>query len=113
MLVRAAPLSHRKLSWLLWLALLLPMAQAAAKWHGYSHVSNWASQGDESQVPQLDHCELCLAAASVSAGALPSVARTLPDSIRRHEKPHLLAIGVWPAHSALGYRSRAPPATLR
>ena len=113
MLIRTAALSRRRLSWLLWLALLLPMAQAAAKWHGYSHVPGWASQGDESPVPQLDHCELCLAAASVSAGALPSVAHTLPEPIRRHEQPPRLAIGLWHAHIALGYRSRAPPATLR
>ncbi len=89
------------------------MAQAAAKWHGYSHVPNRATQDDKSQAAQFDHCELCLAAAAVSAGALPSVAHKLPDSTRRHEKAPLLAFGVWPARTALAYHSRAPPSTLR
>ena len=111
--MQASPLTHRKLSWLLWLALLLPLAQAAATSHGYSHVLKSAIPGDDSQAPQLDHCDLCLAAAAVSAGALPSVPQSLPASTARHEKPALLALGVWPSRTTLAYRSRGPPSTLR
>ncbi len=110
--MRPSSLPHRKLSWLLWLALLLPMAQSVATWHGYSHGLKASIQSDDSKPAQADHCELCLAAAALSAGALPSV-HSLPVSTTRHEQPVLRVLGVWPSRTALAYRSRAPPFTQR
>ena len=110
---RAASNVHRKLAWLVWLALLLPMAQAAAKWHGYSHPRVSTSQYDTSQAPQLDHCDRCLAAAALSGGALPSVVQQPLNATQRHEKPIWSALGVRAAHIFPGYRSRAPPAIPR
>jgi hypothetical protein len=34
---RPGPPTQRRFTWLLWLALLPPMAQAAANWHAFSH----------------------------------------------------------------------------
>ena len=42
---RAVPRRH--LVWLLWLALLLPVAQAAASWHALSHALPDAGSADE------------------------------------------------------------------
>jgi hypothetical protein len=100
-------------SWLLALALLLPLAQAMATWHGYSHSPNAVAQGDDPQAAQLDHCERCLAAAALGGGALPSLPHGLPVPTARHEKPSRPAVGVWPARVALAYRSRAPPSIPR
>ncbi len=112
MLKRLNSLHAHNLSWVLWLALLLPLAQSAATWHAYSHDLKASVQRSDSQQPQADHCELCLAAAALSAGALPSV-HSLPVSETRHEQPVLRALGVWSSRTALAYRSRAPPFTPR
>jgi len=103
---------NRKLSWLLWLALLLPIAQSAAAWHGYSHVVKASAQGDDWTAAQLDHCDRCLAGAALSAGALPSAPHSLGVSTPS-QVPLPVAVGVWSARTALAYRSRAPPSTLR
>jgi hypothetical protein len=55
------PNLHRSLSWLFWLALLLPVAQAAATWHGYSHGQAETSGRDQGkQAPHTAQCDLCL-----------------------------------------------------
>lgn len=53
-------------NWLLWLALLLPIAQAMAGVHALSHVG--ADRRDEGTA-HLVHCDLCLAAADLAGGA--------------------------------------------
>ena len=62
--------SHR-LALALWLALLLPLAQAAAVRHEISHFG-------EQRTQRLDltaeHCELCLAAAALGSMAPPLAA---------------------------------------
>jgi hypothetical protein len=104
---------HSRLSWLFWLAMLLPMAQGAATWHGYSHVVlNASAQTGDKQAPHPEHCELCLAAAALGSGALPSVALSLADRPAGHELPPHVVRSVGLARAALAYRSRAPPSTL-
>ena len=51
--------------WLLWLALLLPVAQAMAGVHALSHVGDRQDDG----VAHLVHCDLCLTAADLASGA--------------------------------------------
>ena len=104
--------SSRRLSWVLWLALLLPLAQVSATWHAMSHLRLEAADGDGKQVLHQSHCDLCLTAAAVHGGALaahpPSVA--LPTA--QHAAPRSTARSVWVALTARPYQSRAPPVAL-
>lgn len=102
--------TQRLLGCLLWLALLLPLAQVAASWHEVSHLAqDGAAGGQERSALHLGHCELCLNAAAVhAAGPLaqplvwrgPAQHHALPPAPRR--VPMATAL-------ALAYRSRAPP----
>jgi hypothetical protein len=73
-LARALRARH---AWLVWLALLLPVSQAAAVWHTFSHARGApvAAVGWETGGKQAHHadatCNLCLAAASVLLDAPP------------------------------------------
>jgi len=103
------PASQRRFMWLLWLALLLPMGQSVAAWHALSHTRADSSDADGKQAPHPTHCDLCLTAAAVSGGALPSQAPALPQLSARHAAPQAAADSVWLALPALAYLSRAPP----
>jgi hypothetical protein len=105
------PQWHRGLSWLFWLALLLPVSQAAATWHSYSHVQEASEQGK--QAPHTAQCDLCLAAAAVVGGALVDTAPSLAAPAAGHALPRPAARSVWQALPALAYLSRAPPPALR
>jgi len=103
-----------RLAWLLWLALLLPLAQSAAAWHGYSHtVAGINGDGEGKQSTHPASCELCLTAAAVSGGALvgdpPAV--TVPDAC--HGLPQPAEASIWLASPTLAYLSRAPPPAPR
>jgi hypothetical protein len=111
--VTANPLSSlRRLgrSWLVWLAIMLPLAQTAAVWHGVSHGVQQQTAEDK-QAPHPAHCELCLAAADLGAGALPSVAPGFATPPAGHELKSSPASSVWAAPATLAYLSRAPPST--
>jgi hypothetical protein len=56
-------------SWLLWLALLLPVAQAMADAHALSHVGEARGDG----IVHVVDCDLCLTAAHL-AGSAPAAA---------------------------------------
>ena len=95
---------------LLWLALLLPLAQLAGTWHAYSHLlPQISAQERDKQAPQADHCDLCIAAADVGGGGLMRVTQSLPAPVARHAPPRHGASAVHAARIALAYRSRAPP----
>ena len=104
---------QRSLVWLLWLALLLPIAQATAAWHAMSHAVTDASADAEGKraLHTSASCDLCLSAAALSGGALPSVASAMPLALARHVVPQAAFSGLWLATSALAYQSRAPPAS--
>jgi hypothetical protein len=106
---RFLPLQH-SLTWLVWLALLLPMAQSATAWHGYSHM-DLAGSGlqDGKQSPHAAHCDLCLTAAAVASGALVGGESKLLVLATHHELPREAASNVWLALPTPAYRSRAPP----
>ena len=105
---------RRGLGWLLGLALLLPMAQLASAWHGVAHVRAEAGvHAGGQQAPGAAHCELCLIAAAVAGGALPSRSPSLAPTPARHAAPEPAATGLHAAAPSLAYRSRAPPLPLR
>lgn len=107
---RSRPSTPRRFTWLLWLALLLPMAQAAANWHAFSHTGREASgEPNGKQAPHFSHCDLCLTAAAVAGGALPAAPTALPIPALRHQAPQLAFASVWLALTAPAYLSRAPP----
>lgn len=109
--LRSATASRRRLVWLLWLALLLPMAQLTANWHSVSHVEpDTANSADEQRTLPLGHCGLCLTAAAISGGALPSEPPAMPPLLAaRHDVPQAALDGVRLAFSSPAYLSRAPP----
>ncbi len=109
-LAQHKPFMQRHMAWLLWLALLLPLAQTAANWHVLSHVnSGQASEPDEQQTIHQAHCELCLSAAALTGGA-PLV--SLPNLFHPRAMAEVLAANVRSVASmpaARAYESRAPP----
>jgi hypothetical protein len=108
------PHLHCSLSWLFWLALLLPVAQSAAAWHGYSHVRAESSEREPGkQAPHAAQCDLCLSAAAVIGGALVGRPPGLAILAARHALPQPAATSVWQALPTLAYLSRAPPSALR
>ena len=105
---------QRSFVWLLWLALLFPVAQSAALWHGLSHaVLQPSTQPDDQQAPHETQCGLCIAGTAVSAGALPGAAQLLPHPAAHDELPQAAVDGIWPALLTPAYLSRAPPSALR
>lgn len=104
--------TRRHFTWLLWLAMLLPLAQAAATWHAMSHAAAAATGSEsesDSKALHASHCALCLSAAAIGDGPLPSAAPALMLLGASHAAPSALALigraaDEWPA-----YRSRAPP----
>jgi hypothetical protein len=82
---------RRRLVWLLWLLLLLPLAQTAANLHVLSHAASDLTGGNASgdRKPAIDHahCDLCLMAA-----ALTSCCSALSAAIKRaaHAAGHLV-----------------------
>ena len=109
---RTHRLSRASLTWLVWLALLLPVAQYAAALHGLSHAVQ-QSQGDDKQAPHFAHCELCVTAAEVASGALPALAPALAAPAARYAAPAVTARPGHRAQAALPYFSRGPPFTPR
>ena len=94
-------------NWLLWLALLLPVAQAMAGVHALSHVSDRQDDG----IAHLVHCDLCLAAADLGSGAPAAEPVVLVDATATHAAP-LLARSGQPRAVSLGLPpARAPPAS--
>jgi hypothetical protein len=112
-LLRSRLLPRATLAWLAALALLLPVVQFAAVWHGYTHVMQQSSPDDAHRsLPDLAHCDLCLTVAGLDNSGPPLVATALrlapPSS---DAAPGAIVPGVAPALALLAYLSRAPPFT--
>jgi hypothetical protein len=107
-------LSPRRFAWLLWLGLLLPVAQVAAACHALSHGRGAASgEADDKQAPQASHCDLCLAAAAIAGSApLGEPPAFVPPAIRHDLPQRGFAVG-WLALPVRAYLSRAPPEAWR
>jgi hypothetical protein len=95
----------QRLAWALALALLLPFAQALAWMHTLSHHG-----GLRTDVGTLDApCAVCLSAAALHGGALPSAAPVVqaPPAV---SAPPLVLARIEPRSAPFAlYDSRAPP----
>lgn len=106
--------TQRHLAWLLWLVLLLPMAQTAATWHLLSHVqSDSADAGAGKPAIHLSQCDLCLSAAAVVGGTPLVSAPELFQAGVFHEAPVADLRGIVWLATTPAYHSRAPPSPLR
>jgi hypothetical protein len=109
-LAQPKPFMQRHMAWLLWLALLLPLAQTAASWHILSHAnSEQTKAADDQQAVHQAHCELCLSAAALIGGAPLA---SLPNLFHPRAMAEVLAAdvrGVISTPTARAYESRAPP----
>jgi hypothetical protein len=95
-----------RLSWLLVLALWLPVAQWTAAMHVLVHLQE-ADNGHDGGHDGLAACDV--AAASLHAAAPPPPLPAAPPADSPRARYQALAPGIGPAHSPLPYRSRAPP----
>ncbi len=100
----------RRFGWLLWLALLLPVAQAAAACHALSHVGDSSrNESDGKQAPHGSHCDLCLAAAAIAGGAPFAAPPAFVPPALQHALPQERFTGLLWALPTRAYLSRAPP----
>lgn len=108
--LRSRLLLRHSLPWLVWLAMLLPMAQMAAAAHAVSHgATSQTEPANDKQSPHALQCDLCLTAAGVTGGVLPSHPLSAPGTSAGHAPPAVAAVSVWLSLPALAYLSRAPP----
>jgi hypothetical protein len=107
---RYRTLTRHCLIWLCWLALLLPIAQSVALWHGFSHATATSSSPDRDEHgAHAGHCNLCLSAASVLGGVLLGDLTCLSQEAARFSLPQAALGSVWLAPAYTAYLSRAPP----
>ena len=103
------PRTPRRFAWLVWLALLLPLAQWAAAVHVQSH---WGKEGSTSldhQATAADICAQCVAAASIAGGGavtheVSAAILPAPAQLIQWASTAFLSVVIFS-----GYRSRAPP----
>lgn len=104
------------LPWLVWLALLLPIAQSAAAWHAYSHAGAAAAAGtrdDGGAAAHAAQCDLCLTAAAAGAPGLPAATAALPHDDAGSQRAPLAQTERAPARRFAAYHSRGPPPSSR
>jgi len=95
----------RRLAWVLALALLLPFAQALAWVHTLSHHGTLRTDANALDAP----CAMCLSAAPLAGGALPS-AEPVVHAPPAQSAPPLVLARIEPRSAPLAlYDSRAPP----
>ena len=103
------PRSGRRFAWVLVLALLLPFAQALAWVHTLSH----GTQREHAAASQFDTpCALCLSAAPLHGGALPSTPPAALEPPLAQPAPRANGLASHRHTATLAYCSRAPPLPL-
>ncbi len=104
--------AQRHLAWLLWLVLLLPLAQTAASWHLLSHLpAGQPAQGEDPQAIHADDCSLCNSAAALIGGVPLATTPAVPQATARFDAPPAPLHSLFPTPAALAYDSRAPPSS--
>lgn len=102
-----------RIAWVLWLALLLPLAQAAANWHVQSHwdTERSGSPADSDALGAL-HCSICLSAAAVTGGGAASTPLAMAHAPASQPAAQSPAPSPRSAPVPAAYQSRAPPFVL-
>jgi hypothetical protein len=96
-------------AWVLWLALLLPLAQLGAAAHAYGHLQDPVRTSGDKHLPAA--CDVCLVAAAIGGGGAPASAPpSLPLATLEHAAPEHIPAGHAPLAAPAPYLSRAPPA---
>ena len=97
---------------LLWMALLLALAQTAAIRHSYSHApGETSSESGAKHTGGLAHCQTCIVAASMGCGAPPCAALTLATFVDQPTSVSPPALRLFaPQHQP--YAIRASPVTF-
>ena len=94
---------------LLWLAVLVALAQVVAIRHAYSHTAGEPSRQSSGKHPGgLAQCEACIAAVALGTAALPAVP-LLFAALARQLPPLLAPVGGFVASQLRPYAIRAPP----
>lgn len=110
-------------AWLLWLALLWPLAGTAALLHSYGHLqavlgsgetraSLAQADGDELNPHALQGCDLCLAAAASLAGAAPGPVDATPVVSLPQAQRVVPVVAPRPRLDGPHFAARAPPTLL-
>ncbi|MFG6432545.1 hypothetical protein [Roseateles sp. LYH14W] len=94
-------------NWLLWLALLLPIAQAMAGVHALSH----AGHDQDDAIVHLVDCDLCLTAAHLAGGAAAAEPAPLPAGAAVDARVTLRPTPALQRDAAWRPPARAPPAS--
>src|SRR3982751_1462198 len=95
-------------AWVLWLALLLPLAQLGAAVHGYAHLQDPARTSSDKHLPAA--CDACAAAAVGGAVAAPSsTPARLPVPALGQAAPSYFPHASPAVAVPAPYQSRAPP----
>lgn len=94
---------------LLWLALVMAIAQTVAVRHAYSHSPDETTSQSAGKHPGgLAHCHSCIAAAAFGAAPPMAAALLLPDAAQ-HLPPTVTAAGQRVTPQQRPYAIRAPP----
>lgn len=103
--------NRRRFAALLWIALLMPLAQSAAMWHTVSHARADAAAGIDDRMQALHHaqCVLCLAGEALTSGAIDGLVPTHPHTTALHAVPVTVPLRSRVAPTERPYQSRAPP----
>lgn len=113
MTVRGQAFKRWRMAWLLWLAISLPLSQAAVGWHLSTHGGARAGAPDDSR--RVDHslkCEVCLLGAALAVGGGAADAPGAPSCAAQHGAPApRIKTPVRACHRSI-YLSRAPPASI-
>jgi hypothetical protein len=105
---RLAATANRRFAWVLAFALVLPFAQSLAWAHQLTHHAT--KRADAGAPGQLDTpCAICLSAAPLHGGALPSAPPIITAPSLADAAPPA-PVPAWQRHAeTLAYLSRAPP----
>ena len=104
------PKPRQRFAWVLWLALLVPLAQLAAALHVQSHWSKDSAPSLEHKAALADACGQCVAVSSLAAGGAVSHTPSTAVSPAPLPRPAWASTQSPSFLSVAGYRSRAPPA---
>jgi hypothetical protein len=110
---RARRFAAPRLAWVLWLAMLLPLAQIAASWHAQSHWDTERSSSSRGKDALAGtHCGICLSAAAVTGGGAASTPLVIAHAPPRQPDAQTPQRARWSAPLLRAYQSRAPPLLL-